>query len=579
MGGSSSRLRLHSDHTQDAPMWVIKVLSVLEMTGKCPAHQVLKAKELLLEWRQGMFTVFVSHQWLSRHHPDPSGQQLRVLQGLLRNFIAQKLSIERDIVSQFYGFGRKAQLCNMQEAYLWLDYFCVPQHGQHVLEIDQLSYVQSIPSYVELCDVFLALVPPSIHHDTGLACDFHSWLKRGWCRTELWCKFLSTNSQIPVIIAKGADVAHFSTPQWYRHPVCAGEFSVEQDRTTCCVVIEKALSRYVAELGAAKKMTAYRFYNALFQELTGLEEMVGVSFTEKKIQGFMEEFCFSPGPQKHKGLGPAACAVLRGEHELLRELVGCKASLETHAPGMPEVFNMPDFTPLHLAVWFKSHDLKVLETLLELKADPNSSTMNVAPPLGFCRTVGAVDLLVSHGAGVNSQGKQIAQYCPLHNAATFGAPYEVVERLLQLRADVNGGRGGLASQSPLHNVAFCGDSLDDFRRVKLLLEYEANINQFCEPEGIFRSIEKIARTCSRCLKSPSALVRCNCNLSTSPLGWCALLGNELMLTYLLQARADPELTNKQGLRPIDLANTDRFRALFEDTSDQVTFTRTLTGEP
>ena len=76
---------------------------------------------------------------------------------------------------------------------------------------------------------------------------------------------------------------------------------------------------------------------------------------------------------------------------------------------------MPDFPPPHLAVWFKSEDLQVLETPLELRADPNCSTMNVAPPLGFCRTMGAVDLLVFHGVG----------------------------------------------QSPLHNVAFCGDYIDE----------------------------------------------------------------------------------------------------------------------
>lgn len=34
-----------------------------------------------------------------------------------------------------------------------------------------------------------------------------------------------------------------------------------------------------------------------------------------------------------------------------------------------------------------------------------------------------------------------------------------------------------------------------------------------------------------------------------------------MLTYLLQARADPEIKDQKGLRAIDLAHTHRIRAL------------------
>ena len=95
-------------------------------------------------------------------------------------------------------------------------------------------------------------------------------------------------------------------------------------------------------------------------------------------------------------------------------LVKARASLRTRAPGMPELMGAPDFTPLHLAAWFGSHNLHVLEALLELRADPNDSTVGAAPPLHYCRTVGAVDLLIRYGAGVNFQGtsRQDAQSRP-----------------------------------------------------------------------------------------------------------------------------------------------------------------------
>lgn len=73
---------------------------------------------------------------------------------------------------------------------MWLDYFCVPQLvDEHSIGLrdEQQLYIRSIPSYVELCDVFVALVPKALHIDTKGARDVHSWLQRGWCRTEIWC--------------------------------------------------------------------------------------------------------------------------------------------------------------------------------------------------------------------------------------------------------------------------------------------------------------------------------------------------------------------------------------------------------
>ena len=51
-----------------APMWVVSVRHVLDMKGSFHPHQVLKAEGRLIEWSSTMFTIFVSHQWLSYEH-------------------------------------------------------------------------------------------------------------------------------------------------------------------------------------------------------------------------------------------------------------------------------------------------------------------------------------------------------------------------------------------------------------------------------------------------------------------------------------------------------------------------------
>ena len=257
-----------------------------------------------------MFTIFISHQWLDLHHPDPDGLQLQVLQRTLRNVIARKLKIESDIVSHFYGRPPKAALEQIQGAYLWLDYFCVPQlvdgHGSPGLAEEQLRYVHSIPSYVELCNLFLALVPTATHRDTRSACSFNSWLQRGWCRTELWCHFLSARSKAPIVVVKSHDAAIYTAPLWHQYPVGMGDFALDEDRKSCNQIIRVALNDYLSELRESKNKTAFRLYLSLFEDLTGLPRK------RRSFEEFLAEFSFAKPVRQYRGLGPIACGALSG---------------------------------------------------------------------------------------------------------------------------------------------------------------------------------------------------------------------------------------------------------------------------
>ncbi|CAE7255530.1 unnamed protein product [Symbiodinium natans] len=271
---------------------------------------------------------------------------------------------------------------------------------------------------------------------------------------------------------------------------------------------------YVAKLQQSN-MTAYRLYLSLFEELTGLAPKL------RRVDEFASEFLFSKPLQRYNGLGPVACAALAGDEPLVRSVAAAKASINTRAPAMPGTQNVADYTPLDLVLWFKSRDLRVLQTLLELRADPNSSTVNAFPPLGKCRTAQAVDLLVRNGAGVNFQGRERSQYCPLHFAVAFSSPVEVTAKLLELRADVRGGRGGMASASPLHLVAYSGDSKNDLRNAQLLLDHKADLNQVVQPEGLWRMLGLMCRAYVRCRSDASSIVKFFSHASTTPtpLGW------------------------------------------------------------
>eukprot|EP00438_Fugacium_kawagutii_P031249 Skav211080 [mRNA] locus=scaffold314:328760:329353:- [translate_table: standard] len=191
------------------------------------------------------------------------------------------------------------------------------------------------------------------------------------------------------------------------------------------------------------------------------EEMAGLEPKCRSVEDFLQEFSFSTavGQRRESSLSTVACAALSGDCRLVRTLVAARASLQSHAPAMPEGLNAPGLTPLHLVLGYRSDDLGMVETLLDLRADPNSSGFMLVPPIGLCRSVGALDLLVQHGAGVNFAGAYFGKNLPIHILASMGAPCEVIAHIIRLKANVHGGRRGLASGSPLHSLAYAGDSL------------------------------------------------------------------------------------------------------------------------
>ena len=182
-------------------------------------------------------------------------------------------------------------------------------------------------------------MPQAVHRDLRVHCDAHSWLQRGWCRTELWCYYLSTRTKTPIIEVKSADSVRFTALLWHRNPVHTGDFAVEADRASCSRVIQAAMKPYVAKLQQSN-MTAYRLYLSLFEELTGLAPKL------RRVDEFASEFLFSKPLQRYNGLGPVACAALAGDEPLVRSVAAAKASINTRAPAMPGTQNVADYTPL-----------------------------------------------------------------------------------------------------------------------------------------------------------------------------------------------------------------------------------------
>ncbi|CAE7213019.1 unnamed protein product [Symbiodinium natans] len=102
--------------------------------------------------------AFLSHQWASFEHPDPDGVQYRAMVKAVEEVL------ERGIKC----------------SWIWVDYCSIPQRNT----FQQQTAINSLSVYASYCSVFLSVVPPCIHSDTGHDIDINSYCSRAWCRLE-----------------------------------------------------------------------------------------------------------------------------------------------------------------------------------------------------------------------------------------------------------------------------------------------------------------------------------------------------------------------------------------------------------
>ena len=125
-------------------------------------------------------TVFVSHQWVCRTHPDPEFRQMRVLQAALQRVMYSKGSVFLNFITETFVPGAKGishKEFQSKQMFLWYDYFSVPQAGSNSHQ--QTDAIKSIPAYVGRSRFFFALCPTIESPTLGKILSASSWAKRG----------------------------------------------------------------------------------------------------------------------------------------------------------------------------------------------------------------------------------------------------------------------------------------------------------------------------------------------------------------------------------------------------------------
>ncbi|CAK9022058.1 unnamed protein product [Durusdinium trenchii] len=591
MGCFSSRPEPNIELVQ--PMWVMKATDFVKMELPLPSHEHVRKQGLLHRRKRSFYCIFISHQWVSSEHPDPEGKQLAVLQECLTKICDGSIEVMNDAASQLFGDIKRLspqQQARLQEAYIWLDWISIPQirerstsHGStrtdspmHSISFrtslrsfrfrttstttmtEQEKYILSIPSFVQACQVFVALVPPVPHWDTDQLCNYSSWFTRGWCRTELWCKMMLGNQDMPILVISGGDKADFARPvNWVDCLPHEGDFSYDGDLSLVTSIFEQALAYKLLWLQMEGNWDLYRYF------LARRESLIGQALEKRALGEFLEDFHFDVDA-KTTTMSPLLCACLSGDLQLVKTLLQ-QEGLNLHTPlkSMMQVGIAEGLTALHVLLMHGWRCPGVLEVVLEAKADVNLVSKGI-PVLAYCRSSEDVELLVKHQADVNKAAPPLG--VPVLALATGeNCKPEVIDSLLEARADPNGRSGGIGATQPLALLSMNAASNPHAMEVaKMLVLAKSDINQVCRASGLFYGLELLNRTYLRFARPRSNLMLLTAEWSTTPLGFACMFGNRQLVELLLKARGDLHRRNARGHTPLQLAKSQEVIDAIED---------------
>ncbi|CAE7216337.1 ANKRD44 [Symbiodinium natans] len=408
------------------PMYTVTVDVLLKMTSAEP-HEDLKARGDLVVFSDEMGrAVFVSHQWLSKNHPDPDFKQTRILQDAVRRLMIGRGSVSLDPITE--GVVRSAKPIPMQafvteKLFFWYDYFSCPQRESETL---QANAINSIPAYIARCSFFFALCPV-------VDCPFEAkvltpvtWSSRGWCRLERAARELSRDSSW-ILIQNATSVEVVGTALSFPSlSVGEGDFAIDADRQKLAKVMRRILVQKLYHCLRVGDLPGFRrHFNLQTVHLRGLEI--------EPVEGFLpscddspsdpvDEFLHQNGLRKinkadSAGWRPLHYAALAGNVEVLRGLLEKRADVNGRtAKDEPQLGFPLWMSALDLTAFFKHH--KAMQFLLSARANLHGGLLPTLQHAAIANNAEGVRLLCAAG------GKPLTENplgsSSLHAAATFG---------------------------------------------------------------------------------------------------------------------------------------------------------------
>lgn len=364
------------------PLWIF-----LKMTEIHPHEELLEAGSLCQFDDSLGRALFVSHQWLGIQHPDPSFEQLLVLQKALMDLISGACRVSLPPVIELW-FGRlrlpTAADFNAQGLFLWYDYFSIPQSEENI-ESRQKA-ISSIPCYISQSFFFMILIP-AVQHENGRILSFESWAERGWCRLESMARSLAREDGFRITVNVASSPTLTTDLGGLAKAPGKGLFSVEDDRKKIGQVLARLIRSKLHNLLFQKDFHNYRFLLNLqphcFEGLqTDPLESLVPNFSTKidpsidrhgfVTAKFLHENGFASVQERDAaGWSPICYAVLRDDPFLIEALVKNKADVNDSNRRAKNDAQLPKGLPL-LSLAGTYNNNQAMRALLLAKANVNA---------------------------------------------------------------------------------------------------------------------------------------------------------------------------------------------------------------
>eukprot|EP00928_Gymnodinium_smaydae_P100320 TRINITY_DN9818_c0_g1_i6.p1 TRINITY_DN9818_c0_g1~~TRINITY_DN9818_c0_g1_i6.p1 ORF type:complete len:615 (-),score=31.26 TRINITY_DN9818_c0_g1_i6:82-1926(-) len=560
------------------PFYVTHVSDFIDLRGTPLPHQEMLRLSLVTPWQKGkvgkskqrMFTSFVSHQWVGNGAPDPRGRQLDAL----RRLLLHGFHICDGMFSALHGISSVSEKERKQvlAGWLWYDFYGVPQLDVNNFRrstSDFLAAVQSIPRYVELSDVFIALTPV-MTHESGANLNHASWQSRGWCAAELsfWALRLPFGKQKVVRVHSSTKATCEAANHWMESPVYTANFSVPSDRD----VISELLRELIRERAAI-------LLNKAFQERSA-EDMLAAGLL-CRLEHFM---C---GPPLPPGVGSSRCSSARklvysewlervdwpklqklgwtpahfhafsGDVEALRECIERLGNMMLRTKTKHASFFLSSFvgaTPLGAAAFSSlGNPVDCVKIMLEQRAEVDM-VARFAP--AYSRPYAGQEVLIQKLLA--TQGDLDKRY-PLTGTAPLGATAlgngVVANALIDQRADANA-RNWFGTTC-LQDAASRMNNRDSTDVVLALLRARADVNATCgRPSTTLAKLFSTAchaRYLAGCRSELVQAVELLNRGGGTALHYAAFAGNWRVCSVLLSHGASREALTRDGHTPEGIA--------------------------
>lgn len=547
------------------PMYVILTDVLFKMT-KFKKHEELKAEGGLVLFTSDLGNaIFVSHEWAGEAHPDPTGEQLKVLQAALKALLFDATSIPVDINSEIL-FGKQPGVFTSEmrarPLFVWYDYCSCPQAGAvHIME-EQQKAIDSIPAYVESCKYFFILCPQIRHSKKDLLLSKSSWGMRGWCRLERLASQLKLHGASCLIEVRSGKHQTLTVPYEYlREPVFEGVFTLDADRARIVGVVQSLIRNRLLSYLVAGDFHNYRmllnlqhvhFRSGPVEPIRGLvpgfrsQELDPSKFF---LDEYLHEAGFEDGKRRvESGWTPLCYAALGGNPLIISALLELQASPnDTIHKGEKPLALTAGTSVLTIAVVLRHSE--AMRVLLEHRADVNARDKTGSTAMHYAcasKNMDAVDILRAAGGSTTIQNS--LHFSPLALSGGAGAgegSVDVIRALLQdaPRAEVS---------RALHSSILFGAASAEV--VAALIEADADIDQpLAFPPRSPISVAFAVLSAMHLWRATPTSMYAYHHSGATPLMCSILCGSFEAAAVLIAAGARVDIRNRRGKTPADLA--------------------------